>query len=104
MPAGRVCHFVSKDSGETLIVLRNRNDASKDNHLAAGQAERICLRILYDADTPIEFFPRIAGPRGEALTDAPAHVHFRPTRDDARLREDLTVTLQAQRCFLPLGE
>src|SRR5262245_15946932 len=103
MACGSVRHFVAKNGRETGFGLSNRQNAGVNDHLSAGQAESIHLWTVNKAHLPVESFRGAAGCSRNALSDPMHRFRFAAGLDNVRGREDLLISLQAERLLLLAG-
>src|SRR6516165_2914542 len=93
-----------EDCGQPGFGLRDGQDASINDHLAARETEGIGLILPYDAYLPIKRFARVTGRCDEPIHNSLDHVDLRSLSLYLGLREHFLITLQAQGGFLTFGK
>jgi hypothetical protein len=89
----RVRNLVAEHRGEARVVARDRQDPRVHRHLATGQAERIDLLVVDDAELP-PIVPALGG-FGDARADAPHLIVERGVVRDARLLQNVLIRRQS---------
>ena len=72
MSGGGVGDFMTDHGGQTGFCLSDRENACIDDNLSTGQAERVDLGIVDEADLPIEIGCGGTCLAGDPLGDPPA--------------------------------